>query len=101
MKLLEKLRKLLPEKTLWKRMEEVFDKETVKELKKAKLLKEFADKTGIPVEIKIPQLGMHYVYDPLDRKVKEKKIKLIEELIKSIIDNLKKKEILRKLDIWE
>ena len=93
MGLLEKLRNIIIGRTIWERLEEVFDDETVKELKRAKILKEFADKTGLPVIIDVPQLNIRYTYDPLDRKLKEKKLKLIELLIKRETEKLREREL--------
>lgn len=93
MKLLEKLREIIIGRTIWEKFEEVFDDEIVKELKRAKILKEFADRTGLPVIIDVPQLNIRYTYDPLDRKFKEKKLKLIELLIKRETEKLREREL--------
>lgn len=96
MALLDKLRRLIVGKSIWEQLEEVFDEDVIKDLKRAMFLKKFADKTGLPVIINVPQLRIQYTYDPLDHKIKEEKIKLMKLLAKREYEKLRESE-LRKL----
>ena len=67
---------------LWNKIKKVFGKETYEELYRAKLLKEYADKTGVKVYIRIPSLNIAYEYDPIEEKIKRKKLELLKLLLK-------------------
>ncbi|RUM32065.1 MAG: hypothetical protein DSY42_01725, partial [Aquifex sp.] len=44
--------------------------------------KEYADKTGVKVYIRIPSLNIAYEYDPIEEKIKRKKLELLKLLLK-------------------